>query len=112
MTRRVDTLLGAIQYELLRKKVKNINLMLLLLKVKKHLFWMMFFDQNNFLRIAENYRELRVMQQQKSMLMKKIVLDSLHTEELLTDDKNLEKFAREQYLMKKPNEDVFVIIEK
>ncbi len=76
------------------------------------LFWMMFFDQNNFLRIAENYRELRVMQQQKSMLMKKIVLDSLHTEELLTDDKNLEKFAREQYLMKKPNEDVFVIIEK
>lgn len=76
------------------------------------LLWMMFFDQNNFLRIAENYHELRVMQQQKSMLMKKIVLDSLHTEELLTDDKNLEKFAREQYLMKKPNEDIFVIIEK
>jgi hypothetical protein len=32
--------------------------------------------------------------------------------ELKTSSKNLEKFAREQFLMKKKNEDIFVIIEK
>ncbi|MBC7749174.1 MAG: septum formation initiator family protein, partial [Methylotenera sp.] len=32
--------------------------------------------------------------------------------ELTTDQKKLEKFAREKYLMKKDNEDVFVIVEE
>jgi len=33
-------------------------------------------------------------------------------DELKSDMNALEKFAREEYYMKKPNEDVFVIIEK
>ena len=33
-------------------------------------------------------------------------------EELKTNPKNLEKFAREKYLMKKDNEDIFVIVKK
>jgi cell division protein DivIC len=32
-------------------------------------------------------------------------------EELLSDDALLEKFARENYLMKKPTEDIYVIVE-
>ncbi len=31
--------------------------------------------------------------------------------ELMTNSKNFEKFAREKYLMKKDNEDVFVIVD-
>ena len=31
--------------------------------------------------------------------------------ELLSDDELLEKFARENYLMKKPDEDVYVVVE-
>ncbi len=31
-------------------------------------------------------------------------------EELLTNDQQLEKVAREKYLMKKPEEDVYVIV--
>ena len=31
---------------------------------------------------------------------------------LVSSKKNLEKFAREKYLMKKDNEDIFVILEK
>lgn len=33
-------------------------------------------------------------------------------DELFTSDKNLEKFAREKYLMKKDDEDVFVFVPK
>ncbi len=57
-------------------------------------------------------RTLRQMQKQKEYYAKKIEEDTRRTNELLSDDENLEKFAREQYLMKKPNEEVFVIIEK
>jgi len=32
-------------------------------------------------------------------------------EELLSNDKLLEKFAREKYLMKKPTEDLYVIVQ-
>lgn len=32
--------------------------------------------------------------------------------ELLSNRDNLEKFAREQYLMKNSNEDIFIIIDK
>ncbi|MDP4187093.1 MAG: septum formation initiator family protein, partial [Bacteroidota bacterium] len=32
--------------------------------------------------------------------------------ELQTNNENLEKFAREQYLMKKDSEDVFILVKK
>ena len=74
--------------------------------------WITFFDQNNLLSRASNMRTLRQMQKQKEYYAKKIEEDTRRTNELLSDDENLEKFAREQYLMKKTNEEVFVIIEK
>jgi cell division protein DivIC len=40
----------------------------------------------------------------------RIVEDSTRLSELRKDASSLEKFAREQYLMKKDNEDVFVIV--
>ena len=38
--------------------------------------------------------------------------DKNRIHELKTNRDNLEKFAREQYLMKKKNEDIFIIIEE
>jgi len=74
--------------------------------------WLTFFDQNNLLSQISNMRTLRQMQKQKEYYAEKIEEDTRRTNELLSDDENLEKFAREQYLMKKPNEEVFVIIEE
>jgi len=34
----------------------------------------------------------------------------LKNRELSSDDKNLEKFAREEHLMKREDEDVFIIV--
>lgn len=42
----------------------------------------------------------------------KIKSDSYKLQELRTDRENLEKFAREQYYMKKDDEDVFIVVDK
>ena len=41
-----------------------------------------------------------------------IEADKLHYHELTSDPELLEKFAREQYLMKKENEDIYIILAK
>ncbi len=73
--------------------------------------WISFLDQNNLLNLMSSRRNLRDMKEQKEYYAKKIESDIQKTKELVSDEENLEKFAREQYLMKKPNEDVFIIVE-
>jgi len=71
--------------------------------------WILFFDQNNILERTQNLNQLHQFEKDKAYYLDKIKQDSLKLKELRTDKKNLEKFAREQYHMKKPNEDVFLI---
>ena len=40
-----------------------------------------------------------------------LAIDYGKMKELLSNRDNLEKFAREQYLMKKKDEDIFIIVE-
>ena len=49
------------------------------------------------------------MEKDKIYYYEKIKIDSRKLEELRTDRENLEKFAREQYLMKRENEDIFIV---
>ena len=42
----------------------------------------------------------------------KIIEAKQQKDELFTNDKNLEKFVREKYLMKREDEDVFVFVRK
>ena len=51
--------------------------------------------------------EREIKRYQKDIDVNKKKLDDLHT-----DKEGLERFAREEYYMKKPNEDVFIIREK
>jgi cell division protein DivIC len=71
--------------------------------------WILFFDQNNILERTQNLNQLHQFEKDKAYYLDKIKQDSAKLKELRTDKKNLEKFAREQYHMKKPNEDVFLI---
>ena len=75
------------------------------------LLWLLLFDQNN---LAERHKltgEYNQLLQEKEYYQKKIEEDKNRINELKTNNENLEKFAREQYLMKKDNEDIFVIVE-
>jgi cell division protein DivIC len=86
--------------------VKNKYFLTLLL----FLLWMLFFDQNNLLENKRYEREYRQLQKDKEYYLIKIQEDNRKLKELQTNTDNLEKFAREEYLMKRENEDIFVII--
>jgi cell division protein FtsB len=74
--------------------------------------WMLFFDQNNAVDRLQMRSEIRQLEADREYYLEQIEKDSARLHELTTDKENLEKYAREQFLMKKKNEDVFVIIEE
>jgi cell division protein FtsB len=68
-----------------------------------------FFDENNiFVQIQRNTR-LRELKASKKHLSEQIVNTREEFNLLNTSTKTIEKYAREKYLMKKDNEDLFVI---
>ncbi len=73
------------------------------------LVWLVFFDQNNFVdRISLSNRN-RELKRQKEFLQKEIKENIENMEELRSSPEKLEKFAREQYMMKRADEDLFII---
>jgi cell division protein DivIC len=72
--------------------------------------WMLFFDQNNLVDRIQMKSEINQLEEDRAFYLEQIKADSARLHELTTDRDNLEKYAREQFLMKKPNEDVFVVI--
>jgi cell division protein DivIC len=74
--------------------------------------WMIFIDDNNLFFLRKNVNKLKEYRVEKAYFLEKIRNDSLHLQEMKANAKNLEKFAREEFLMKKKNEDIFLIIEK
>ncbi|MGB3852043.1 MAG: septum formation initiator family protein [Tunicatimonas sp.] len=72
--------------------------------------WMLFVDVND---LRSQYRlgsKLRSLEAEKKFYEQQIKEVNLNREELLTNDQQLEEVAREKYLMKKPEEDVYVIV--
>ena len=76
------------------------------------IIWIMFFDDNNLRQHEKNLHELAMLQEQVSFYKHKIAADKRKLIELQTNDENLEKFAREQFFMKKANEEIYVIVEE
>lgn len=74
--------------------------------------WMIFLDDHNILFLRQNLNKLKKYRVESIYYKEKIMADSERLKELQTSSKNLEKFTREQFLMKKKNEDIFVVIEK
>lgn len=72
----------------------------------------MFFDQNNLIDRYDLIREVNQLEKDHEYYLERIHSDSARLIELKTSPENLEKFAREQYLMKKDDEDIFVIVEE
>ena len=71
--------------------------------------WLLFFDQNNLVDRYISMRDIRQLEKDKKYFRMRIMEDSIRMNELRTDNENLEKFAREQYLMKRENEEIFII---
>jgi cell division protein FtsB len=73
--------------------------------------WLLLFDQNNLADRSKTSRQYNLLLEERSYYLNKIEEDKKRINELKTNTENLEKFAREQYLMKKDNEDIFVIVD-
>ena len=76
--------------------------------------WITFFEEADYrlLDQRENKQKLVQLKEQKVFYRDKIKSDQRKLSELQTNDETLEKFAREQFQMKKENEDVYVIVEE
>ena len=74
--------------------------------------WLFFGDQHSIWERKGFESKIEALEKEKAYFLKKIENDKARIHELKTNKKNLEKFAREQYLMKKENEDIFIFIEE
>ena len=72
--------------------------------------WMAFIDSNGFSAQYQLTKKLNDLESQKAYYLEKKEQVLKDREELTTNKELLEKFAREHYLMKKPSEDLYVIV--
>ncbi len=70
--------------------------------------WVTVFDANSLMEIYGASVRVESLNQKRDHYKKNIKRDSLRLEELRTNRSNLEKFAREQYYMRRDNEDIYV----
>ncbi len=74
--------------------------------------WMLFFDSNDVISQIKLARKQAELENAKEFYESKIV-EVKNDRAALNNDKDLlEKLAREKYLMKKENEDIYVIVEE
>jgi cell division protein FtsB len=71
---------------------------------------MLLFDRNDIFSQYKHLSELKKLKESKEYYKKDIEIINNDIKELSTNQVLLEKFAREKYLMKKDNEDVYVIV--
>lgn len=73
--------------------------------------WVAFFDRNDLFSQYTYRQELRKLEVDKEYYAREIEQNKIDMDELMSDPEHLEKYAREHYLMKRDNEDIFLIVE-
>ena len=74
------------------------------------IIWILFFDNRDF--VTSHFREraeLQKLEKSKKYYEQQIAATRRELEQLKSDPAVLERYAREKYLMKRDNEDLFVI---
>ena len=74
--------------------------------------WMTIIDSNGFINRYRLSSKLSELNTQKEFYIKEIDKVSLDKEKFESDEELLEKYAREEYLMKKESEDIFYVIKE
>ena len=74
------------------------------------IIWIVLLDSNNLIDRYRQISELQKLNIDKEYYINKIEEDRRKLNELKTDNHNLEKFAREQYKMKRKDEDLYIVL--
>ena len=102
----------------LHKLIKTMNLLnkiprwiqsKYLIAVVAFTIWMCFFDRNDLTLQWKRINELRKLQKSETFMNGLISGTKSELDLLKTNPSTLERYAREKYMMKKDNEDLFII---
>ena len=96
--------LKSVQNKPLFKVITNIYVIILTVFV----VWMLFFDENSYLTHREFDKEIKELETWIEYHKEKTAQDKQMIKNLQYS-LELERFAREKYLMKKKNEDIYII---
>ena len=83
-----------------------------LIAVVLFIVWITFFDNFNIIKQSKIKKNIEQLEENKKFYIQEITKDSAEYYDLLNDAEKREKFAREKFLMKKEDEDVYIIRRK
>lgn len=99
-------------FEFFKNAKNTISKNKLIFTITLFFVWIVLFDSNSWIDRRRLKKERDKLKNEKEFYLEKIRQDSTSLEELRTNPENLEKFARENFFMKKDNEEIFVIVEE
>ena len=82
-----------------------------LITIAAFLVIIVFLDENSLIQRAKHQQEINTLNSEITKYRKQIEEDTEKLKELTNNPEAMEKIAREKYLMKKPNEDIFIFEE-
>ena len=82
-----------------------------LITILAFLVMIVFLDENSLIQRAKHRQEINALTSEIEKYRKQFEEDTQTLKELTDNPEALEKVAREKYLMKKPNEDIFIFEE-
>ncbi|HRG51933.1 MAG TPA: septum formation initiator family protein [Bacteroidia bacterium] len=74
--------------------------------------WVLFFDKNDLNTQIEFRKEVKKLEEERNYFTRENAQITNDLKELTNNPLTVEKFGREKYLMKRDNEDIFVIVEE
>ena len=74
--------------------------------------WMAYFDQNDYYTMRQHKKELKLLKDNVAYLNAETIRMQKEHAELMTNAQKLEQLSRENYHMKRDNEDVYIIERK
>ena len=83
-----------------------------LIAIVLFIVWITFFDNFNLIKQSKIKNNIKQLEENKKFYIQEITKDSSEYYDLLNDAEKREKFAREKFLMKKEDEDVYIIRRK
>ena len=95
-------------YERIPKPLRNKYILTILFFI----FWIIFLDDYNLIKQNQLQNEVEELEYQKNYYTTQIKQDSTELYQLKNTPEQQEKFAREKFLMKKDNEEVFILRDK
>ena len=82
-----------------------------LITIAAFLVIIVFLDENSLIQRAKHQQEINTLNSEITKYRKQFEEDTEKLKELTNNPVAMEKIAREKYLMKKPNEDIFIFEE-